>query len=134
MAGTREAQLAETNPVSKKQAAAPILAWRARPSEICPALMAQHFKGFRVLQQGAAWARRLTVTIRLARLRKLKHAIHPSAWNVNSPTSAQTVASVILKRNPVVLIGVDRHGVGRDNSARWSPTLHNEEEFSRKSA
>jgi hypothetical protein len=39
MAGTREAQLADMTPVSRKQAAAPILAQRTRCSEICPALM-----------------------------------------------------------------------------------------------
>jgi hypothetical protein len=33
MAATREAQVADTIPVSRKQAAAPILARRARPSE-----------------------------------------------------------------------------------------------------
>ena len=55
MAGTREAQLAEMTPVSRKQAAAPILARRARCSEICPALTMQHSKAFRMLQQGASW-------------------------------------------------------------------------------
>ncbi len=34
MAGAREAQLADMTPVSRKQAAAPILDQRARPSEI----------------------------------------------------------------------------------------------------
>jgi hypothetical protein len=40
MAGTREAQLADMTPVNRKQAAAPILAWRARRSEIRSKLMA----------------------------------------------------------------------------------------------
>jgi hypothetical protein len=39
MAGTREAQLADMTPVSRKQAAAQILAQRTRCAEICPALM-----------------------------------------------------------------------------------------------
>jgi hypothetical protein len=70
MAGTREAQLAEMTPVSRKQAAAPILARRARCSEICPALTMQHSKPFRLLQQGAFWAGRHRAKRRLARLRK----------------------------------------------------------------
>src|SRR5215210_4872944 len=70
MAGTREAQLAEMTPVSRKQAAAPILARRARCSEICPALTRQHSKPFRVLQQGAYWAGWLRAKRRLARLMK----------------------------------------------------------------
>jgi hypothetical protein len=39
MAGTREAQLADITPVSRKQAAAPVLAQRTRCSEICPVFM-----------------------------------------------------------------------------------------------
>ena len=70
MAGTREAQLAEITPVSRKHAAAPILARRVRCSEICPALTLQHSKPFRLLQQGAYWARRLRAKRGLARLRK----------------------------------------------------------------
>src|SRR5215217_8224116 len=70
MAGTREAQLADMTPVSRKQAAAPILARRARCSEICPVLMMQHSKDFRSLQQGGFSARRLRAARRLPKLRK----------------------------------------------------------------
>jgi hypothetical protein len=70
MAGTREAQLAEITPVSRKHAAAPILARRVRCSEICPALTTQHSKPFRLLQQGAFWAGRHRAKRWLARLRK----------------------------------------------------------------
>jgi hypothetical protein len=70
MAGTREAQLAEITPVSRKHAAAPILARRVRCSEICPALTMQHSKPFRLLRQGAFWAGRHSAKRWLARLRK----------------------------------------------------------------
>src|SRR5215216_1428826 len=68
MAGTREAQLADITPVSRKQAAPPILAQRACCSEICPAITTQHSEIFRLLHQGASWAPR--AKRRLARLRE----------------------------------------------------------------
>jgi hypothetical protein len=39
----------------------------------------------------------------------------------------------MLKGSSVVVIDVDRHGVGRDNRSRWPPTLHNEEGCARTS-
>ena len=44
MAGTREANVAKTNPVSRKHAAAPTLALRACALKGCPPLIAPHSK------------------------------------------------------------------------------------------
>jgi hypothetical protein len=46
MAGTREAKLAKMNPVTRKHAAAPILALRTCPSEVSM-YIALHSKRFR---------------------------------------------------------------------------------------
>jgi len=53
--------------------------------------------------------------------------MHPSACKDLSQKFAQTGASFTLKRNPVVVIGVGRRGVGRDNSARRRLPVHSRE-------